>query len=97
MLVVADAHFVARLCTETYVIRSAARGVVTRGTQLQMLKAQECLATAAIQAAPGVLLCILVRNQTAAVRLISYDRRYCGSIFAATPRNFELAAARRAK
>ena len=33
------AQFVARLCTETYVIRSAARGVVTRGTQLQMLKA----------------------------------------------------------
>jgi len=28
--------------------------------------------------------------------LISYDRRYCGSIFAATPRDFELAAARRA-
>jgi hypothetical protein len=31
------------------------------------------------QAEPGVLFCTLVRNQTAAVRLISYSRRYAAA------------------
>jgi hypothetical protein len=59
---------------------------------------QECSHSSITEAAPNIIFfAIQLGNQTSAVRLISYDRRCCGGSFAATPRSFELAAARRAQ